>query len=113
VTTDRFTVVPGKSTTIPVKIVRKGGFTRPVEVNAEGLPDGVKLETTIPAKPDPGTITLSLTAEKPVSGSFRLIGKMKDEPKLTRVVRAPLTEFEDTTSDLWLTVASMALPPKK
>jgi hypothetical protein len=113
VTTDRFTVTPGKPTTIPVKITRKSGFTKPVEVEAERLPEGVKLETTTPAKPDPGTITLSLTAEKPVSGSFRLIGKVKDEPKLTRGVRAPLTEFEDTTFDLWLTVASMALPPKK
>ncbi len=113
VTTDRFTIVPGKPTSIPVKITRKNGFTKSVEVLAEGLPDGVKLEVTTPAKPDPGTVTLSLTAEKPVSGSFRLIGKVKDEPKLMRTAHAPLTEFEDTTSDLWLTVTSSASPPKK
>ena len=80
-----------------------------MEITAEGLPEGVKVETTQPAKPDPNTVTLSLTTEKPWSGSFRLVGQVKDEPKLTRVVRAPLAEFDTTTADLWLTVT----PPAK
>ncbi len=110
VTADRFTLTPGKPTTVAVKVTRVRGFTKPVELSAEGLPDGVKLEVTTPAKPDPNTVTLSLTADKPVSGSFRLVGKVKDAPALTRVVRAPLPEFDETTSDLWLTVMA---PTKK
>ena len=100
---DRFAIAPDKPTTIPVKLNRLRGFAKPVEVVAEGLPEGVKVEVTQPAKPDPNTVTLSLTAEKPVSGSFRLVGKVKDEPKLTRTARvSPLPEFEDTTAELWL-----------
>ncbi len=109
VTADRFTITPGKPTPIPVKVTRVRGFNTPLEVTAEGLPDGVKLEVTVPAKPDPNTVTLSLTADKPWSGSFRLVGKVKDDPKLARTVRAPLVEFDETTADLWLTVT----PPAK
>jgi hypothetical protein len=110
VAADRFTIAPGKPTTIPVKVNRVRGFNKPVEITAEGLPEGVKLEVTQPAKPDPNTITLALSAEKAVSGSFRLIGKVMDEPKFTRVARFAIAEFDETTADLWLTVTA---PPKK
>jgi hypothetical protein len=113
VTADRFTLAPGKPTTIPVKVNRIRGFNKLVEVSAEGLPEGVKFEVVQPAKPDPNTVTLSLTAENPVSGSFRLVGKVKDDPKLARVVRAPLPEFEETTPDLWLAQTVSEAPPKK
>jgi hypothetical protein len=109
VAADRFTITPGKPTTIAVKVNRLRGFSKPVEVTAEGLPEGVKVEVTQPAKPDPNTVTLSLTAEKPASGSFRLVGKVKDDPTLTRVARFALAEFDETTADLWLT----ATPPAK
>ena len=109
VAADRFAVTPGTPTTVSVKVNRLRGFAKPVEVTAEGLPEGVKAEVTQPAKPDPNTVTLSLTAEKPASGSFRLVGRVKDDPKLTRHARAPLAEFEETTADLWLTVT----PPSK
>ncbi|MCI0700880.1 MAG: hypothetical protein L0241_07340, partial [Planctomycetia bacterium] len=110
VSTDRFTITPGKPTMIPVKVNRVRGFTKPVEVTLEGSgsPAGVKVEVTMPAKPDPNTITLSLTAEKPARGSFRLVGKVKGEPKLTRIARAPLSEFGEDTADLWLTIAEAA-----
>jgi hypothetical protein len=107
VTTDRFTITPGKPTTIPVKVNRKLGFTKPVEVVAERLPEGVTFEVKEPSKPDPNTVTVTLTAEKPV-GAFRLVGKVKDDAKLTRTARAPLAEFDETTADLWVTVT-----PKK
>jgi hypothetical protein len=113
VTADRFTLVPGKPTTVPVKVTRLRGFTKPVEVVAEGLPEGVKAEVTKPAKPDPNAVTLSLTAEKPVNGAFRLVGKVKGEPKLTRLAHAPLPEFEESTADLWLTPGAADPPPKK
>ncbi|MBA4190036.1 MAG: pre-peptidase [Planctomycetaceae bacterium] len=109
---DRFTLEAGKPLNIPVKVTRKAGFKPPVEVVADGLPEGVKFEITQPAKPDPNTIQVTLTTEKPVTAPFRLLGKVKDEPTLTRVAFAPLTEFDTSTADLWIAAGS-APPPKK
>ena len=65
VTADRFAVPPGKSLDIPVKMNRRNGFSKPVEIAAEGLPEGMKWEVKPPAgKPDPNTITVTLTADK-------------------------------------------------
>jgi hypothetical protein len=113
VAADRFALAPGKPTTIPVKVTRARGFNKPVEITAVGLPEGVKFEVTQPAKPDPNTITLSLTTDKPVNHSFRLVGKVRDEPKFTRTARATLPEFEETIADLWLAPGLSVAPPKK
>jgi hypothetical protein len=113
VAADRFAVAPGKPTTIPVKVNRVRGFSKPVEIVAEGLPEGVKFEVTKPAKSDPNTVTLTLTADKPVSGAFRLVGKVMDEPKLTRMARAALPEFDTSTPDLWVSPTAGLPPPKK
>ena len=115
VAADRFTVVPGKPTVIPVKVVRKFGFAKPVEVVAEGLPSGIKFEITPPAKPDPNGVAITLTADKPVSGMFRLVGTVKAEPKLNRVVHAQIPEWGSLPiPDLWVTVANPPpAPPKK
>lgn len=117
VAADRFAVPPGKSIDIPLKVNRKSGFTKPVEIVAEGLPAGLKLAVKPPAgKADPNTVTVTLTAGKTgVAGSFRLVGRVKGDPPLTRVARAPLPEFEETTADLWVTVSDtpVSTPPKK
>ena len=112
VAADRFTVTPGKPTTVPVKVVRKNGFTKPVEVLAEGLPESVTVKIEAPVKPDPALVTLSITSEKPVSAPFRLVGRVKEEPPFTRTVRfVPATpDLGEPTADLWLTVLA---PPKK
>lgn len=115
---DRVAVPPGKSVDVAVKVARKNGFTKPVEVAAEGLPEGVKLETKAPAgKADPNTVTVTLSAEKAgVAGAFRLVGRVAGEPALTRPARAPNGEFDDPTPDLWLTVGDTPVPsppPKK
>lgn len=104
VAADRFTAEPGKPAAVAVKVARLRGFSGAVEVVAEGLPEGVKAEAVQPAKPDPNTVTLNLIADKPVSSAFRLVGKVKGEPKLSRVARFTMPEFEETTADLWLTV---------
>ncbi len=112
VAADRFTIVPGKPTVIPVKVMRKFGFAKAVEVVAEGLPAGIKFEITPPAKPDPNSITITLTSDKPVSGMFRLVGSVKAEPKLNRVVHAQLPEWETLPIlDLWVTVTNPPPPP--
>lgn len=108
VAADRFTVAPGAPVTIPVKVNRTLGFAKPVEVRAEGLPAGVKLETTRPAKPDPNTITLTLTGDQPCSGTFRLVGFVKDEPALERTARFSSPEFDEPIADLWVTVTAPA-----
>jgi hypothetical protein len=104
VAADRFTIVPGKPTLVPVVVSRFRAFADAVDVTAEGLPEGVKAELVKDAK-QPSVVTLSLTAEKPVSGAFRVLGTVKDKPRFTRVARAPLAEFETDAPHLWLTVA--------
>jgi hypothetical protein len=106
-TSDRFTIVPGKPTLVPVTVARVRAFADAVEVVADGLPEGAKAEVVKDAK-QPSVITLSLTAEKPVSGAFRVVGFVKDKPGFSRVARAPVAEFETATANLWLTVAPAA-----
>lgn len=117
VTGDRFAVPPGKSLDIPVKVSRKSGFKAAIEVVAEGLPDGVTFKVKPPAgKADPGTVVITLSAAKPGPvGAFRLVGRVKDKPALTRIARAPLAEFETTTPELWVNVSDtpVSQPPKK
>jgi hypothetical protein len=115
---DRVAVPPGKSIDVAVKVARKPGFTKAVEVTAEGLPDGVTLETKAPTgKADPNTVTVTLSAEKAgIPGAFRLVGRVEGEPALTRVARAPNGEFDEPTPDLWVTVSDTPVsppPPKK
>ena len=108
-TTDRFTIPAGQPTTVTLKVNRKNGFDKPVDrVTTEGLPGGVKLEVTKPAKPDPNTVTLSLTADKPWSGSLRLFGENSNDPSSIRPLLVALPEFDVTTADLWLTVTAPA-----
>jgi hypothetical protein len=114
---DRFAVAPGKPLDIPVTIVRRGGLAKDIEVTAEGLPAGVVAAVVPPmGKADPNKITVRLTVDKPgPSGPFQIVGRSK-EPALTRVAKAPLAEFETTTSDLWLAVGGevpAAVPKKK
>jgi hypothetical protein len=116
---DRIAVPPRKSADVAVKVARQPGFTKPVEVVAEGLPEGVTLKVKpVEGKADPNTVTVTLAAEKAgVAGAFRLVGRVAGEPALTRTARAPNGEFDDPTPDLWLTVSdtpvSPAAPKKK
>jgi len=117
VAADRFAIPPGKTLDIPVKIVRKNGFAKPVAMSAEGLPAGVTAQLKqATGKADANTVTLTLSAAKSgISGAFRIVGRVAGEPGLERLARAPLAEFEDSTSDLWATVSDnpVAAPPKK
>ncbi len=114
---DRVAVPPGKSIDVAVKVARKAGFTKPVEVVAEGLPEGVKLETkALAGKADPNLVTVTLSADKAgVADAFRLVGRVSGEPALERVARAPNGEFDEPTPDLWVTVSDtpVAAQPKK
>lgn len=113
VSTDRFVLTPDQPTIIPVKLNRLRGFQKPVELTVEGVPESVQVAITTPAKADPNTISLSLTANQPVNTAFRIIGTVKDEPSLTRIARAPYPDFDETTPHLWLGPSAATTPPKK
>jgi hypothetical protein len=51
----------------------------------------------------------------PAENSAPVVGQARDLPTLKRTARAPLTEFETFTADLWLAVGrEVPLPqPKK
>lgn len=110
--TDRFAIPPGKSLDVPVKIVRKGGFAKPIEIAPEGLPAGITFAIKKAEKPDPSLVTITLSAEKAApGGAFRLIGNVKDELTMTRPARSPITDFDDTTADLWVSATDSGAPP--
>jgi hypothetical protein len=103
-TTDRFVIPPGKPLDVSVKITRRHGFAKPVEIAPESLPAGVKFEIKPPAgKADPNQVVITLSAEKSVpGGAFKLIGKVKDEPNFTRFAKSPNGDFEEPAVDLWV-----------
>jgi hypothetical protein len=99
VTTDRFTITPGKPLEVRVVLDRRG-VTGEVEVVAEGLPAGV---TPKVAKKDARSVTLALTTDKgAVSGPFRVVARTKSG---SWVATAALKELDEPTPHLWLTVA--------
>lgn len=99
VSSDRFTVTPGKPLEVPVQMTRQG-VAGEVEVVAEGLPAGVAAKV---ARKDARSVTLMLTAEKgAASGAFRIVGRTKAG---SWVARAALKELGDQTTEFWLTVA--------
>jgi hypothetical protein len=106
IATDRFEVIPGKSTNLSVTIDRKDGFTGAIEIRAEGLPDGV---TTGPVTSKPGddsskTVTLSLSADgRAHPGSFRVVGKAASLPT-SRAALAAIADFAAKTDRPWLTI---------
>ncbi len=117
VASDRLVIAPGKPLELPVKIVRHNGFSRTVDIAVEGAPEGVNWQVKPnTGKADPNLVTLTLSGEKAgTSGPFRIVGRVKEEPRLTRTALATLTEFETTTADLWLTISNtpVATPPPK
>ena len=104
VAADRFTVSVGTPLEIPIALTRKHGHTGELIAFAEGLPEGVTVETVVPAKPDPGKVLLKLTATKAFAGGPIRIGVMKKGDDASRsFATAALADFERTTANLWLT----------
>ena len=109
VAADRFTVAVGTPLDIPISVTRTGGFTGEVVPFAESLPDGVTATPApLPAKPDPNTVVLRLTATKVWSGSIRAGVAKKGDDTFRRTAVAAVPEFDRTTADVWLTVKPAA-----
>ncbi len=104
VAADRFTVTAGAPLDIPIAVARTGGFTGEVVPFADGLPDGMTATPAPPpAKPDPNTVVLRLTATKAGSGSIRVGVAKKGDDTFRRTAVAAVPEFDRTTADVWLT----------
>ena len=115
---DRFAVPPDKTTDVTVKVTRRNGFSKPIEIVAEGSAGRAKFEPKAPAgKEDPNAIVLTLTGgNAKASGPLTLFGRVAGEPGLTRLVHAPNGDFDEPTPRLWLTVGDTPVstpPPKK
>ncbi len=108
VASDRFTIAVGTPLDIPIAVKRLRGFTDELVAYAETLPEGIAVGVAPPpAKPDPNTVTLRLTATKPFAGGpIRLgVGKKGDDT-VRRLASATLADFEQSTPYLWLTATA-------
>lgn len=102
-TTDRFTLAAGKPLAIPLAIDRRDGFDRAIEISVEGLPDGVTAKPVQSTGAAGKSATLNLEAKRgPVSGAFRIVGRVAGQADFTRTATAPAGKFPRTTH-LWLT----------
>jgi hypothetical protein len=103
VAADRFVMAPGKPLELPVKIERRYDFDHPVELAAEGLPEGVTATVT-KIRADESSAKLRLTATKgPLSAPFRVVGKA-GPGRLQRTAQFAFAKTNATTAHLWLTV---------
>jgi hypothetical protein len=100
-----FALSPGKPLEIPVTVSRSDGFEAPIDVTAEGLPDGVSCQAAqhVQTKDAKNTVTISLSASgDAVSGAFRIVGRTEKLPP--RVAHFKIAESTVLKPDLWLTV---------
>jgi hypothetical protein len=112
--TDRFVMTPNKPLDIPITIERRNGHDREIEIVAEGLPQGV-IAALMPASVGPAvkSVTLRLSGDKPMSGPFRVVGKVVGSGDRPRPARAVLSGLNASSTDLWLMLTPPAIAPKK
>ena len=104
---DRFELTPGKPMSVAVTVNRKDGFAGPIEVVAEGLPDGVSASPVTSKAGDASakSVTLQLKADDcACPGPFRIVGRTKDGPRKIRAALAPNPGFDAKTEYPWLTI---------
>jgi hypothetical protein len=115
IATDRFEIVPGKTTGITVAVDRKDGFAGPIEIVAEELPEGISASPVTSRAGDPSakSVTLQLSADCcSHPGPFRIVGKAVDGSTSPRTARATIEGFDAKTDRPWLTIRPDAGPPK-
>ncbi len=96
VTTDNFTLAPGKPLEIPVTVTLVGGYKQEVSLSVEGLPKTIEVASTAKG------ITLRTTDKAGFSGPIRIVGRAKDGT--SRFAHATVAEFNRVTDSLWLSV---------
>jgi hypothetical protein len=116
VTSDQFTLAPGKPLKVPVSVTRNNGFGGTVEVSIEGagLPASLAAPrvTSAPSGESAKSVSLELsTPEGSWTGPVRIIGKVAGEDEEVRAA-ATLAAFNTTTRNLWLTISKPAATTK-
>lgn len=104
-TTDRFTVTPGKPLDLPITVDKRNGLKADITVTALGLPPGVNAEPLIAkgAGKLTGALRLSATPEA-TSGAFRLVGTTAAPPNLRHLGRSNVAELGLATPHFWIHV---------
>ncbi len=104
---DRFELTVGTPLDMSISVDPKNGFEGELVPFAEGLPEGVAVSVApAPAKPDKKTMALRFTATKAgIGGPIRIGAAKKGEGGFRRTAVALLSEHEQTTSNIWLTVS--------
>ncbi len=107
-----FSVVPGETTTIPVRINPLNGFDQEIELVAINLPAGVNVEPVKHTPKKAGDVSLDIRPNSKVeftSGPFDIIARtVSDEPSaqplaVTRL--ATNTTLTEQSQHLWLAVS--------
>jgi hypothetical protein len=105
---DRFAVARSKPLEIPVTLQRRGQANYQIEVGVEGLPEGVRCESAVwpDKRPPDQPVVVKLHSERNAawSGPIRVVGRVKDQPALTRSAIATIPESNRPTPHVWLTV---------
>jgi hypothetical protein len=108
VAADSFVLAPGKSLEITVTVERANEFAGEIELNAEGLPDGISASAAKSAGTGDTSKAVKMTltgGTSPLAGPFRIVGHVPGQPLLDRNALAALANLNTSTSDLWITVS--------
>lgn len=102
-TTDRFTLTPGKPLDIPVTIEKRNGLKTDVTLTALDLPPGITAEPLIAKSAGKVTAALRLNATPDAtSGAFRLVGAAPSD--LRRLGHANVADLGLATPHFWIHV---------
>jgi hypothetical protein len=106
VAADAFTLTVGTPLEVPVTIERMAGYSDPIEVAMEGLPDGVTCAavTSQPSGDTATAVKLTLTATAPVSGPLRIVGRAGTSMLPVRMAQGPSPVPAVALDHLWITV---------
>ncbi|MDA1014480.1 MAG: PPC domain-containing protein [Planctomycetota bacterium] len=109
VKTAEFTVIPGETLTIPVRIEPLDGFDKPLELHVTNLPAGVTVETVKHVPKKAGDVKLEFKAAADAnfkSGTFEIIARADDvSSELLATARiATSTVLAADAIPLWLAV---------
>lgn len=97
---DSLAIKPGKSATLQLAAIRRGGHTAPIRIRAEKLPAGLSArETTLAAKESSGSITFSAApGAAPLVAGAELVAETELEGRTARVPVRIVAAVDDGTS---------------
>lgn len=112
---DRYDATPGETASVKVTIDRRDGFSGPIEVVAEGLPEGLSAlpKTSKPGDASAKEVTLEVVADGcSHPGPFRVVGRAVGSDLPPRSAGAPIPDSEAKTDRPWFTIRPPAEPGK-